>query len=988
MAGVLQPEDIATVHDGVPGRVRLRVPGIRHAPQAAALVARGLLGRPGIERARVNSLTGTVLVLFDPGLPVATVRRWTAEAGNGALSPAGPAANGEDAWHAMTAEEVLARVGSDRKGIRPEEAARRLARHGANVVPPPKGRSRLRIFLDQFRTLPTALLMGSAAVSLVVGAAIDAGVILAVVVGNGLIGFYTESQSERTIASLGHEGRPTALVRRGGRAVRVDSAELVPGDVVLLAPGEVVPADARIIEARNLAVDESALTGESMPASKGPAPTAPEQALADRFNMVWRGTLVGSGSGVAVAVRTGQGTEIGRLHALVGETLRPETPMQTQLQHLGRQMVVSSAVICAAVFGLGLLRGYGFLPMLRTAVALGVAAVPEGLPTVAIMSLAMGVRIMRRHKVLVRRLEAIETLGTVRVVCFDKTGTLTRNMMTVQRIRTGAGDFTIDEDDRLRRDGAPVAAPPADLVRLLEVAALCNDAQLRPHDGGWDIAGSSTEAALLRAALLAGIDVPELRERRPRRRERYRDGERQSMTTQHHLPGGRRFVAVKGNPHEVLAMCRQHLYGDEVRPLDDDARARLAAENDALAGEGLRVLALACGERDGEDHGLVWLGMVGMADPVRKGMGRLVHTLHQAGIATVMVTGDQVPTAAAIGRELDLGEGRAPPVLDAAALERLAPDELREEARRVRVFARISPAHKLRIVQAYQANGLVVAMTGDGVNDGPALKAADVGVAMAGRSTDVARDLADVVIEDDELGTLVVAIAHGRTIYTNIRKSIGFLVSTNLSEIMLMFTATAAGLGPPLNPLQLLWINTVTDVLPGLALSVEPQEPDIMRQPPRDPDAPILPPMALRRMAREAGVMGSGAMGAYLWGLRAHGAGMRASSMATMSLVTSQLLHAYTCRSETCSIFDKETLTPNRALNRALGGTFAAQSLALLLPGVRRFLGLAPVGALDLAVVGVTGSVPFLVNEALKARRTRQTALAAAWERPLRPARR
>ncbi|MEW6602420.1 MAG: cation-transporting P-type ATPase, partial [Nitrospirota bacterium] len=629
------------------------------------------------------------------------------------------------------------------------------------------------------------------------------------------------------------------------------------------------------------------------------------------------------------------------------------------------------------VFVTGLLRGYGFLQMLKTSISLAIAAVPEGLPTVATTTLALGIRNMRRHNILIRRLEAVETLGSVHTICLDKTGTITLNRMSVVTAFSGMRRFTVS-DGQFFASGEPASVYLFDeLLRLIHIAALCNESEVIGQGGKYAVNGSPTENALIHIALSSGVDVVRLREKFLLVNIQHRSENRNYMYTLHRAGNHSALVAVKGSPNEVLSMCRWHMKDGRKIPLTDEDRLAIETENERMAGKALRILGMAYFLSDGEpdaflnndidfSDNLVWLGLVGMADPVRGGVKGLIGEFHRAGIETVMITGDQSPTAYAIGKELNLSNGEQLEILDSAHLASIDPEVLKALCERVHVFSRVSPAHKLQIVQALQSAGKIVAMTGDGINDGPALKAADIGIAMGHVGTDVAREVADVVIEDDELATMIIAISQGRTIYNNIRKSVHFLLSTNLSEIMVMFTAIAGGLGQPLSAIQLLWINLMSDIAPGLALALEPPEPDVLSQPPRDPEEPLVKKSDFKRITFESAVISAGTLGAYGYGVMRYGMGQKASAIAFMSLTAGQLLHAISCRSEKHSIFDREKLPPNRYLNMALGGSFAIQLLAMLIPGLRNLLGLAPIGILDGAVIGSSAALPLLVNEGTK----------------------
>lgn len=999
------------VHMVVAGRARFRVRGLKNAPAFGRELERFLTGKAGIRSASASAVTGKVLVLFSEVLSPSSVQTWIGEFVR--LRPPEPrlrfvpasataARTGrvsrrrlrrevvrashppERDWHRLAAEEALGAFGTHPwEGLSLAAAQRQLAAFGPNVLPESVPRSGWSILLGQLRSLPVLMLAGSAAISLLTGGIGDAVVILAVIGINAAIGYVTESRAEMTIHSLKRLVHPAAHVIREGIPRTIRAEEVVPGDLIVLRPGTYVVADSRIVEAQHLTIDESALTGESLPVVKRPDLLAgAEVPLADRFNMAHTGTLVTGGQGLAVTVATAAATELGRIQSLVEEAESPQTPMERELERLGNRLVWASLGICGVVFGVGLLRGQGFLQMLKGAVTLGVAAIPEGLPTVATTTLALGIGRMKRRGVLIRRLDAVETLGCVQTLCLDKTGTLTQNRMTVTAIHAGGERLEV-AGSRYRAGGQEVRPRqrPA-LQHLLRVVVLCSETEVREEGGTLILHGSATENALIELAMAAGIDVARLRSRHPLLHTAHRSERRNYMSTLHRtapdehwpdLPGSGwegeapRLVAMKGSPSEVLALCGFCLRGGEVLELQEEDRQALGLENERMAAEALRVLGVACGLVGGEQEGLVWLGLVGMADPLRQGVGELISRFHRAGIETVMITGDQVPTAFAIGRELRLSAGEPLEIFESSVLGEMDPELLAAHARRVRVFARVSPAQKLQIVRAYQRGGRVVAMTGDGINDGPALKAADIGVAMGCTGTDVAREVADIVLEGDDLATMMAAVGEGRTIYANIQKSIRFLLATNMSEIMVMFVTVAAGGGQLLTPIQLLWINLLSDIFPGLALSLEAPEADILERAPRDPCAPIVGNPDLKRTAFEAGVITAGALGAYGYGVARYGMGARAGSVGFLSLVSAQLLHTLSCRSEKPVLFAERRLPPNRYVSLALGGSFLLQLVALAVPGLRGFLGLSPLTLLDGAVVGGSALIPLLVNEASKA---------------------
>ena len=1000
---------ITAVHTIVPGRARLKIAGLRRSPTLKREIEAVVANVSCLKGVKANTLTGNMLVFYDDHvsssdliellsaalagvIPIApSVERATpanpihhreaCNPGNSRKTAAGPKVVGvapvseRSDWHARTRSEVLTALQSSAtRGLGHEEVAARLLRYGANVLPRVRRTSALRLFLGQFASPPIALLGASAAVAVATGGLVDAVAILGVVLINAVIGFVTESQTERIIAALGRASPQPVLTVREGSRHRSPVESIVPGDILLLFPGSRIPADARLLEGTRLSIDESGLTGESMPAGKDARCILPtDTPLADRLNMVYGGTLVTGGSGTAVVIATARDTEMGQIQAMVSDARAPETPMERQLGRLGAQLAVLSGVICGAVFVGGLLRGYGWLLMLKSSVSLAVAAVPEGLPTVATTTLALGIREMRRRRVLIRQLNAVEALGSIQVLCLDKTGTLTLNRMTIVAIHAGMQQVNVVDGQFLLQGRPLVTAPQHHLQRLLETGTLCSEADLKLEPAGTVLTGSPTEQALLQCALQAGIDIPALRAECPMLRLEHRSAEQNYMVSEHRTPDGGRWIAVKGTPAQVLALCRWYQVDHDQRPLTATERAGILAQNDAMAGDALRVLGLAYRR---EDHGatfdpgeLCWLGLVGMADPLRPGMVRLLKRIHRAGIQTVLITGDQSPTAYAIGKQLRVSDGAPLEILDSTRLEKLDPEVLAGVVRRVHVFSRVSPAHKLQIVRAVQRAGRVVAMTGDGINDGPALKAADLGVAMGKSGTEAARSVADVVLEDDNLNTLVVAIRQGRTVYGNIRKALHFLLATNFTEIEVMAIGIALGLGQPLTPMQLLWINLITDILPGLALALEPPESDTMERPPRAAEAAVITGADLGRLAGESAVITAGTLASFGYALLRYGSGPRASTQAFTTLTLGQLLHALSCRSESHSLFSRGALPANPYLDIGLSGSIVAQVLTVLVPGLRQLLGTTPLALSDGLVVAAGAVGPLLINEAMKKRR-------------------
>jgi Ca2+-transporting ATPase len=888
------------------------------------------------------------------------------------------------AWHGMDTTEVIARLGtSPSKGLTGGAAGDALKLYGPNLLPeavPPSG---FKMFITQFKSLPVALLGAAIVVSLATGGVADAAVIASVIMINAFIGYTTESQAEKTIRSMKSLVTPLASVVRDGSVNEIKASDVVPGDLILLRHGSYVPADARLVETNYLSIDESALTGESMPAAKGVDAIidAGDTPLADRHNMVYMGTLVTGGQGTAIVVATGRFTEIGVIQGLAGEAQQPATPMELQLEGMGRQLVAISGITCGLVFLAGLLRGYGFLEMLKTSISLAVAAVPEGLPTVATTTLALGIRRMRRKNVLVRRLEAVEALGSVQTICLDKTGTLTRNSMSVVALHAGMEPFTVDAARII--NGARGSENPYrkdELLRLLHMSVLCNESQVRTVSGVPVITGSPTENALIEIALSSGVNVEELRNRHPLRKIVYRSENRNYIVTVHDTgrEDGRRLIAIKGSPAEVLPICGSYRNAGSSAELGDDERAAIEEENDRMSGMALRVLAVAYALLE-EDETLdflegmesvlprvTWLGLVGMADPIRDGVPGLIGSFHRAGIDTVMITGDQSSTAYAIGKVLNLSNNGQLEILDSSHLTGIDPELLKTLCKRVHVFSRVSPAHKLQIVRALQASGKVVAMTGDGINDSPALKASNIGIAMGKTGTDVAREVADVVIEDDRLETMILAVHEGRTIYNNIRKALHYLLSTNFSEIMVMGGAVTFGMGQPLNTMQLLWINLISDIFPGLALALDPPEPDVLSEPPRDPGLPIVGSSTMKRILFESSVISAGGLAAYGYGIARYGQGPQAGTLAFSALSLGQVLHALICRSRNPVIFGDAERAPNRYLKTAVGGSLLLQGLTFVIPGLRGLLRLTPVSVMDGAVIALCSTLPLVANDLTK----------------------
>ncbi len=885
-------------------------------------------------------------------------------------------------WHKLYSEVALKVFDTTvQAGLAAEIVQAHWAKYGPNTLIESERRSDLSILIAQFQSPPVALLAVAAGLSVATDGLTDAVVIASVVGINAIIGYLTESQSERIIRSLQAPGAQSAQVIRAGQKQTIEVESVVPGDILVCQTGDVIAADARLLAADNLSVNESSLTGESVPVSKQIQPLeATDIPLAERSNMVYRGTVVTGGTGRAVVVATGRFTEIGQIQQLMGEAESEDTPLDRQLDEAGGQLALLSSGVCGLVFVMGWLRGYPLLPMLKTSIALAVAAVPEGLPMIATTTLALGMEDMRQRHILIRKLQAVEALGALQIVCLDKTGTLTENQMAVREVRVGQNVLQVKQGTFIPEGEARIDPHTSEeLQRLVQVGSLCSESELATDaNGAYILQGSPTENALVQMALAAEVDVPALRDQYPCLEIYRRSKDRNLMSTVHAL-GDQRLVAVKGSPEEVLACCQFLMDQGEVLPLDDDQRRAWNLENERMAGRALRVLGIAFKEisansQESLESHLIWLGLTGMADPVREGVTDLIEQFHRAGIKPVMITGDQSPTAYAIAKDLQLSRHRQTKILDSADFSDLEPAQRQALFDQVDVFARVSPASKLEIVQALQATGNVVAMTGDGINDMPALKAANVGIAMGAGSgsgngqyiDNVVQDVADVVIDNNNLQTLINAVSRGRTIYNNIRKSVHFLLSTNLGEIIVTTLVTAAGLGQPLNTMELLWLNLVTDVFPGLGLALEPPEPDILDQPPRDPNEPILKGSDFQRIVLESVIISLFALAAYGYGLMRYGQCRQANTILFMGLTISQIFHTWSCRSETHTIFNRQPLPRNPYVEAAIAGSLALQLLPIFLVPLRNLLQLAILGPLDWGIVFGSALLSMIINESIK----------------------
>lgn len=860
-------------------------------------------------------------------------------------------------WHTLAAGEVAQNLEAHpQSGLSAAEAAKRLAHFGPNALLEKRARSPWRMLLDQFTDFMIIVLIGAAIISGIVGDVQDTIAIIVIVILNAVIGFIQEYRAERAMAALKRMAEAGAHVLRDGHVEIVNASELVPGDVVLLEAGNVVPADLRIIETARLKIDESALTGESVAVEKQTqALDIVDAPLGDKTCLAYKGTIVTFGRARGIVVATGMGSELGKIAALLGEDGETKTPMQKRLVLFGKKLALAALAICVLVFVVGIMRGEPLLLMFMTAVSLAVAAIPEALPAVVTISLALGAHKMIKQHALIRRLPAVETLGSITFICSDKTGTLTQNKMHVTAIYAES-ELCTHLPDRKETEPWPT---------LFRALALSNDAHLDKYG---KVRGEPTEAALLHAAQEAGWDKRKLESEMPRLKELPFDSERKRMTT-FHGGSGNVIAYTKGSPESVLPCCTRVLMAGGEHDIDQPA---LLQQAEAMAENGLRVLAVAYRHWDTLpdthhpatlEHELVFLGFIGLIDPPRSEARESVFLCKSAGITPVMITGDHPATARAIARELGIlvdGDDR---VMTGAELAQLDLAAFEAEVEHVRVYARVDPAQKIKIVRALQDRGEVVAMTGDGVNDAPALKAADIGIAMGKGGTDVAREAAHMVLLDDNFATIVHAVRHGRRLYDNIRKFIRYAVTTNSAEIWTIFLAPFLGLPIPLLPIHILWINLVTDGLPSLALTAEPAERGVMRRPPRSPRESLFANGMWQHMIWVGLLMGGITLLTQAWAL--HSGSAHWQTMVFTVLTLSQLAHVMAIRSEKESLFSIGFLS-NRPMAGALALTFMLQMATIYVPALNVIFKTVPLDLNELLLCLFLSSIVFFAVEAEK----------------------
>lgn len=882
-------------------------------------------------------------------------------------------------WHDQTLDEVFATLEtSPLHGLSREAAADRLTKVGANELRKGEGISRLGILVNQFQSLVIWVLIGAGIVSAALGEFTDGIAIIAIVVLNAALGYFQEYRAEHAVAALANLTAPRARVFREGHAQQIAASEVVPGDVLLLDAGDLIAADARLIESFSLRLNEAPLTGESMPVEKHAGVCAPQAALADRTNMVFLGTSVAGGSGRAIVIATGMDTEVGHISALLETAERGQTPLQKRIDVVGRRLLYASVGIVVLVFILGLLRSVPAFELFLTAVSLAVAAIPEGLPAVITIALALGMQRMAKRNALVRRLAAVETLGCAQVICTDKTGTLTVGEMTARRMTTVDREVTVTGEGyhttgEFLVDGKefPIASDPV-LWALLHAAVACNDAELSTKEDRVSVIGDPTEGALLVAAAKAGLTRAATETHMPRVSMVPFDSDRKRMTVirQHN---DQPWAFVKGATEVLLSRCTHVLTERGTEKLTAREYDLFVQANARLAKDALRVLAVAQRPLDsvpassdsaGIERELTLLGLIGLQDPPRAEARDAVARCKRAGIRTVMITGDHSETGRAVARELGILEEQSE-VISGSELDTLSDEALRERLPRIAVYARVTAEHKLRIVRAWKSLGTVVAMTGDGVNDAPALKEASIGVAMGITGTEVTKQAADVIVADDNFASIVSAVEEGRGIYDNVAKTLGYLLAGNTGELILMLFAGLAGWPLPLLPIQLLWINLVTDGLPALALATDPVDRDVLSRAPRRPDAQLMDKPFIARTLITGLLTATVALIAFAYEFYADQDVSQARNAAFSTLVIAELLRSFGARSETQTIFEAGILS-NMRLFTVVSASFLLQLVIHHAPVLETVFGTEPVSWSQCVAWTALGVVPLVVMEIRK----------------------
>lgn len=900
-----------------------------------------------------------------------------------------PTVNNEK-WYARSFEEALKFFGTDEaNGLSSNEVKSRLHKFGFNEIKEKQSSPWWQKFFDQFEDFMVLVLLGATLISAFLGEYADAATILAIVLTNAILGFVQECRAEQSMQALKKLVAPTARVIRNGNLQQVPTRELVPGDILAIEAGDKLAADGRLIDAQNLEIEEATLTGESLPVRKiANRKLNDDVPLGDQKNMVFSGTNVTRGRGKAVVCATGMATEVGRIAKMIQDDNNEPTPLEKRLEHLGRWLVWGCLTICLIVVITGVAKGEPLYLMCMSGISLAVAAIPEGLPAIVTVALAIGVQRMIKRNAIVRKLPAVETLGCTTVICSDKTGTLTQNEMTVRKIYTGNKVYDVtgtgyDIKGSFMVESRPIE-PAADvnLHNCLLVSALCNNSVLKRNNVGisgiwrrktnstWSIEGDPTEGALLVAAAKAGIWRTEIEKNERRIAEIPFESERRRMSVIYKRPNKELMLYIKGAPDTITNLCTHYFDGGREKPLTSEVISSIFAVNEDMTNNALRVLALAYRRLSQEDaynpdedieNNLVFVGLIGMIDPPREEVKMAIETCRKAGIKTVMITGDHRNTAIAIAKELKIfvdGEHKS---LIGSELDCLNDTELTKIVNNVTVYARVSPAHKLRIVKALKRQGHIVAMTGDGVNDAPAIKEADIGVSMGMTGTEVTKDASAMILADDNFATIVAAVEEGRGIYDNIRKFIRYLLSCNLGEVLTMFVAALIGLPIPLLPVQILWINLVTDGLPAMALGVDPNDPDIMNRPPRNPSESVFSRGLDRKIITRGIQIGFSTILVFAAVYLAKNDLVFARTMAFCTLVFSQIFHVFDCRSEIYTIFESGFLR-NKFLLIAVSISICMQLSVIYCPFLSSIFATVPLSISDWMTILIISGWTFILN--------------------------
>lgn len=888
-------------------------------------------------------------------------------------------------WYNKSKEEVIKELSSDEHvGLSEQEVAQRIEKYGKNELEAQAKKTFLAKLIAQFSDFLIIILLVAAAISAFVGEVEDSVVILAIVVINAILGIYQEGKAEKSVEALQKMSAPNAKVIRSGKQSEVAASNIVPGDIIVLDAGDIIPADIRLIESSNLKIEEASLTGESVPVEKeAKAVLTGDVGIGDRTNMGFSSTIVSYGRGKGIVIGTGHNTEIGNIATKIQSYEEEETPLQQKLTQLGKILGTLTIGICIIVFIVGLLQGRGALEMLLTSISLAVAAIPEGLPAIVTIVLAIGMNRMAEKNAIVKKLLAVETLGATSVICSDKTGTLTQNEMTV--VKAYVDDKIIDIEGggyepvgAVKVGGKEITIDSLPNLKTLAASGtLANDALLDNSSGAWKIAGDPTEGAIVTFAGKLGLTREALNKSYPRIEELPFDSARKMMSTFHtNYEAGKVVSFTKGAPDIVIKRCNKIALNGEVVDFTEELKKRVLSVNTQLAKQALRVLSAAYKVWDSVpehitsdlvENDMIFIGLVGMIDPARPEVKDAIKECKEAGIEAVMITGDYKETAFAIAKELGMAETEDQAMMG-AELDNLSDAELREVVKKTKVYARVSPDHKVKIVTALRDNGHITSMTGDGVNDALALKKADIGVAMGITGTDVAKNTAEVILTDDNFATIVNAVEEGRIIFSNIKKFVFFLLSCNIGEILIVFVSILLGWEVPLVPIQLLWLNLVSDSFPAMALGVEPAEPGIMNKPPRNTKEGILDKTMTGAIVFQAVVISIATLAAYYWAMGRYGTGeglVHARTIAFTTLITSELLRAFSSRSQDYTLF-KIGLFTNKSMIQAVAVSFALTLVVIYIPALADIFNLVGLNITDWEIVLAFAFVPMIGGEIYK----------------------